>query len=79
MKAISAATMSLIATATKAMAATEANGSEGMGMLAMFFIGFGVLVVLFQFVPGIMLLTGIVKGLFTRKTEEHEEAGKSKL
>ena len=41
-----------------------------MGLMATIFISFGVLVVLFQFIPGIVLFVGILKGIFS------SEAGK---
>jgi hypothetical protein len=37
---------------------------EGLGPMTAFFIAFGVLIVLYQFIPGLMLFTGILKKIF---------------
>jgi hypothetical protein len=73
MKTLSAATMSLMITGTQAMASTGGAHTEGMGLLATFFIGFGVLVILFQFIPGIILFVGILKGIFSSETKKSEK------
>jgi len=65
MRTVSATLVSLLITATRAMAMGGAGESEGLGLLATFFIAFGILVVLFQFIPGIMLFAGMLKGLFS--------------
>lgn len=56
--------LSLLVTASCAMAAggTEA---EGLGFLATLFIAFGVLIVMFQFIPGLILLGGMLKAIFS--------------
>ena len=43
------------------------GGGKGdeLGLLAIFFIAFGVLIVMFQLVPGIILFFGMLKGLFS--------------
>ncbi len=65
MRAISAMLVSLLITASQALAGSGAPDTEGIGLLAAFFIGFGVLIVLFQFIPGIMLMAGMLKGVFS--------------
>lgn len=76
MRAISALLVSLIITASQALAAGGAPESEGLGLLAIFFIGFGVMIVLFQFIPGVMLMAGMLKGLFSLgRKETHGTAG----
>ncbi len=70
MRTISALLTSLILTASHALAAGGAPEGEGLGLLAIFFIGFGVMIVLFQFIPGIMLLAGMLKGLFSLGRKE---------
>lgn len=64
MKTLSATLLSLMVTCTQALASAEGTGSEGIGLLGTFFIAFGVLVILFQFLPGLALFIGIVKGVF---------------
>jgi uncharacterized membrane protein len=74
MKAISTMLISLMITATRALAAGGVPEGEGLGLLASCFIGFGVLIVLFQFIPGVMLLVGMLKGIFTSEKKEAHEA-----
>lgn len=65
MKTIIATTLSLLITATKVLAIGNTGTGEGLGLLATFLIAFGILVVLFQLLPGLMLFAGMVKGLFS--------------
>lgn len=39
---------------------------EGLGLMAAFFIAFGVLIVLYQLIPGLTLLGGMLKGIFSQ-------------
>jgi len=76
MRTVSATLLSLMITATRALAAGGVGESEGMGLLATFFIAFGILIVLFQFIPGIMLFVGMLKGIFSAGDEKtHGTAG----
>jgi hypothetical protein len=50
-----------LAIATPAFAAT--NQTESFGLLTWLFLGFGALIVLLQFIPGIIMVAAIVKGL----------------
>lgn len=70
MRTVSATLLSLIITATRAMAAGGGTESEGLGLLATFFIAFGILIVLFQFIPGIMMFVGMLKGIFSADDEK---------
>lgn len=75
MKVISAAMLSLLITGTQALASVNNGGdSEGLGFMATLFIGFGVLIILFQSVPALLLLTGMVKGLFSSADKKPSEA-----
>lgn len=76
MRAISAMLTTLMITASQAMAAGGAPEGEGLGILAACFIGFGIMVVMFQFIPGIMLMVGMLKGVlsFGRKEERESSA-----
>jgi hypothetical protein len=58
---ILAVTMAII---TPALAA---NGNEvkGSSILLVLFLGFGALIVVFQFIPGMVLFFSMLKGLFT--------------
>lgn len=74
MKTLAMTLMSLMAATVPAVAAVEESGGEGLGLMAMCFIGFGVLVVMFQFVPAVMLLAGIIKGIMTPAGKKADEA-----
>lgn len=77
MKAMSAALLSLMITATQALASAGEANPEGIGLLATFFIAFGVLIILFQFIPGIALFVGMLKGIFSSAKKPAEEAAQN--
>lgn len=54
----------LMGSTSAAYAASGAEG-EGSGLLLALFLGFGVLIILFQFVPGLALFFSMIKGLFS--------------
>jgi len=64
MKTMSAFVLSLLVTGSYACASGGAE-VEGLGFMATFFIAFGVLIVMFQFVPALILLGGMLKGIFS--------------
>ena len=70
MRAISAMLTSLMITASQALAAGGAPQGEGLGLLATLFIGFGVTIVLFQFIPGILLIAGMLKAVLSSGRQE---------
>ena len=78
MKVISAILLSLMITGTQAMASAGGTHSEGMGLLTTFFIAFGVLIVLFQLLPGLTLFCGMLKGLFSAEGEVAKKAATGK-
>lgn len=51
--------------ASSAFAATTGAGNDGSGPLLWFFIGFGVLVVMIQVVPSVILFVSMLRGLFS--------------
>ena len=57
-----------------AFAATGAE-AEPYGIMFYLFIGFGALIVVAQLVPGLMLLGGMIRGLFTGAVHEERTAG----
>ncbi|MSN27243.1 MAG: hypothetical protein GJV46_15435 [Geobacter sp.] len=73
MRTISAMLTAMVITATQAMAAAGTPESEGIGLLAACFIGFGVMIVLFQFIPGVMLMVGMLKGIFSLGRKDAHE------
>lgn len=74
MKTVYATVLSLVITGTQALASGGSSEGEGLSLLATFFIAFGVLIIMFQFVPGIMLLFGMLKGLFSSTEKKPSEA-----
>ncbi|GFE60745.1 hypothetical protein [Geobacter sp. AOG2] len=78
MRTVSATLLSLMITATRALAAGGVSEGEGLGLLATFFIAFGILIVMFQFIPGVMLFVGMLKGLFSASDVESRETAGTK-
>jgi hypothetical protein len=64
MKAISAMLISLTIFVSRALAAGSASESGHYGLMTECLIAFFVTIFLFQFVPGITLLVGALKGIF---------------
>jgi len=73
MRTLSTTLFSLLITAGVALAAGGGTEGEGMSMLATLFIAFGVLIVMFQFIPGVMLLVGILRGIFSAREKKTVE------
>lgn len=65
MKTIIATILSLLITTTQVLAIGNAGNGETLGLLTTFFIAFGILIILFQLLPGLMLFGGMIKGLFS--------------
>lgn len=65
MRALSAMLISIMITANQALAASGLPVNEGLGILAACFIGFGIMIVMFQFIPGILLMAGMLKGVLS--------------
>lgn len=64
-----------IVTLASVTTALAANGSEvkGSSFLIILFIGFAALIIVFQFIPGLVLFVTMLKGLFTRAPKKAEE------
>jgi hypothetical protein len=56
--------------AASAFAATTNLAGEGSGPLTWFFIGFGVMVIMLQAVPALILFASMLKGLFATSEKE---------
>ncbi|KAF0215905.1 MAG: hypothetical protein FD174_3915 [Geobacteraceae bacterium] len=56
--------IALVTTASLAFAAGGAE-SQGNGLFVWIFLGFGALIILYQMVPGFMLLGSMIKGFFS--------------
>jgi len=70
MKTITATILSLLITATQVLANGKTGNGEGLGLLATFVIAFGILIILFQLLPGLMLFGGMLKGLFSSEEKK---------
>jgi hypothetical protein len=64
MKAMSAIVISLMVTASRALAVGAAPEGGGSGLLTECLLAVLVMIVLFQFIPGMALLIESVKGIF---------------
>lgn len=69
MKAISTIVLSLLVTVSYA-SAYGGNEVESLGLMTTFFITFGVFIILFQFAPGLMLLCGMLKEMFSKDEQK---------
>jgi hypothetical protein len=65
-----ATVMGIIAPAT-AFAASGA-GEEGSGIFVWIFLGFFAMIVVGQLVPAVMLITGLIKGIASKKEAKTE-------
>ena len=65
----------LIMTLASVAPAFAANGSETKGstFLLILFLGFAALIVVFQFIPGLVLFATMLKGLFTPAPKKSAE------
>ena len=61
--------IALITFSSSAFAAGQAGAGEGSMLLSMF-IGFFALIVVFQLVPAVIMLVGMLKGLFGRDQKQ---------
>ena len=74
MKTISTIALTLLVIVSSALASGGAE-VEGLGLMAALFIAFGVLVILHQFLPGLILLGGMLKGIFSPTGKKVPNAG----
>ena len=74
MKVMSATILSLLIAGTQALASGNGVNNEGLGFMATLFIGFGVLIILFQTIPAVLLFAGMVKGLLSSADKKAAEA-----
>ncbi|WP_303720857.1 hypothetical protein [Malonomonas rubra] len=64
------ALIALFTCSSSAFAASTATSTEG-GFLLSLFIGFFSLILVFQLVPATIMLIGMIKGLWSGKTQIH--------
>lgn len=75
MKTLSIIVLSLLLTVSYALA-SGGTEVEGLGLMTAFFIAFGVLIVLYQFVPGLRLIGGLLKEIFSSIGEKVTDASR---
>ncbi len=65
----------LLVTLASVAPAFAASGGEGRGIsiLLILFLGFAALIIVFQFIPGLVLFVTMIKGLFTRAPKNDSE------
>lgn len=76
MKAIRFTCATLLATCPATFAASGAE-PEGNAYLAMAFLAFGALIVVFQLIPGLALFASMLRGLFTRSAPEEAASARN--
>lgn len=69
MKTTLSLTALLLGSASNALAASGAE-NDGTGLFFWIFLGFGAMVVAFQFFPGMTMFFGMLKGLFPSTARE---------
>jgi hypothetical protein len=77
MKKMSTIVLSLLVTVSYALA-SGGTEVEGLGPMTAFFIAFGVLIVMYQFIPGLMLFGEMLKGVFLQVDRKVSEVGRNK-
>jgi hypothetical protein len=53
--------------------AANSNEAKGSSLLLILFLGFFALIIVFQFIPGMVLFATMLKGLFTRAPKKAAE------
>lgn len=77
MKTISTFILFLLVSVSYALASGSTE-VEGLGPMTAFFIAFGVLIVLYQFIPGLMLFTEMLRKLFLLLDRKVSDASRNK-
>ena len=74
MKVLDATFASLVTTASQVLASQGGADGESPRLLMMLFLGFGALILVFQVFTAIMLLSGMLKGMFSAAGKSLNEA-----
>ncbi len=73
MKALYALLLTIVMTATNALATSGGEPAE-LSFMTVLFMGFGALIIVFQLVPGVILFVGMLKGLLSPADKKSESA-----
>lgn len=77
MKTMSIFVLSLLVSVSFALA-SGGTEVEGLGPMTAFFIAFGVLIVLYQFIPGLRLFAEMLRRIFLSTDRKVPDAGRNK-
>lgn len=77
MKFMSILVLSLLVSVSYALA-SGATGVEGLGPMTSFFIAFGVLIVLYQFIPGLRLFAEMLRRIFLSNDRKVSDVSRNK-
>ncbi len=72
MKTLIRTAVVMLASVAPALAAGGSEG-KGSGILIILFLGFAALIILFQFIPGLVLFASMLKGLFSSARKKASE------
>ncbi len=75
MKVLFAMVLSLLTTVTQALASGGGGDGSELSLLTTLFMGFGALIIVFQLVPAVLLLGGMIKGLVSPAEKATAEVG----
>jgi len=78
MKTLSILLLSLLVSVSYALS-SGGTDVEGLGLMTPFFIAFGILIVLYQFIPGLMLIGRLLKELFPSIVGKVTDASSKKV
>jgi len=76
-KTISTLLLFLLISVSYALTSGE-TGVEGLGAMSAFFIAFGVLIVLYQFIPGLMLFAEALTRIFLSSDRKVSDANRNR-
>ena len=75
MKALKSTLITLLITATQALAyADGTEGGEGPSIMMILFMGFFAVIIVFQIFPAAVLFAGMLKGIFSSRAKVEKEA-----
>lgn len=72
MRTLMRAVIITLASVAPALAA-ESSDVKGTSILLILFLGFAALIIVFQFIPGLVLFVSMLKGLFARAPKKATE------
>ncbi len=73
MKALYTVLLTVVMTATNALA-TTGGGTVELSFMTVLFMGFGALIIVFQLGPGVILFAGMLKGIFSPAEKKSESS-----